>query len=57
MDKKSETSNSPKEKVKNIRKPPRNPNYKPTIVNMDDFCRRLRAGNREALRRAGIWLY
>ena len=55
--KKPETSTKPCEKVNKRKRPPINPNYKPTTVDMDAFRRRLRAESREALRRAGIWRY
>lgn len=34
------------------KRPPINPNYKPTTVNIDDLRNRLRAESREVLRRA-----
>ncbi|WP_341959912.1 hypothetical protein NM897_09200 [Planococcus maritimus] len=56
-DKEPETSTKPAGKVKKRKRPPINPNYKPTTVNIDDLRRRLRAESRAALRRAGIWFY
>lgn len=55
-DKETETSTKPVEKAKKRKRPPVNPNYKPTTVNIDDLRNRLRAESREALRRAGIWV-
>ena len=55
-DKELESSKKPVEKVRKRKRPPINPNYKPTTVNIDDLRRRLRAESRAALRRAGIWL-
>ena len=55
-DKEPETSTKPFKKSKKRKRPPINPNYKPTTVNIDDLRRRLRAESRAALRRAGIWL-
>lgn len=34
------------------KRPPINPNYKPTTVNIEDLRNRLRAESREVLRRA-----
>ena len=57
MEKEPKTSAKPIEKVKKRKRPPVNPNYKPTTVNIEDLRRRLRAESREAFRRAGIWFY
>lgn len=56
IEKNTEISSKIDEKVKKRKRPPINPNYKPTTVNIDDLRRRLRAESRAALRRAGIWL-
>lgn len=57
IEKDTETSTKPCEKVKKRKRPPINPNYKPTTVDMDAFRRRLRAESRETIRRTGIWRY
>ncbi|MDE0582016.1 hypothetical protein ON064_03020 [Planococcus sp. A6] len=55
-DKEPGTSTKVDKKIKKRKRPPINPNYKPTTVNIDDLRTRLRAESRAALRRAGIWL-
>lgn len=58
VEKESETSTKLDEKVKKRerKRPPKNPHYKPTTVNIDDFRRRLRDESRAVLGRAGIYL-